>query len=1019
MSLSAKSIDLDVGIAAGCVTLLAFVFPLTVSVVSAALGDRSSANASLTAFLEISQSEGLIRSTIALCVLSVLSALLLPALPVRVEVVLSALNGLWFCGVVLGTGFFLNQARAFLSRAGRAELLRRFIANVVVPSDLTAVFVPNAALLRRASPFGLFRERSGEEPVAQVLFGRLLPASDHSVIIPIAPDHAALDIRLTPLAQAFHQWLARTDAKPNPRDRYVLYWQCSPIPGTTGESGSLDVLMISGGLPLSEGEQLKISSIVVTGAKPIRSSPKAITSEEVLTELVGDLVKLVLADERVTFESNTAAVLSTHGFILDCFANPRPSRQLLSSFALWSASGWPGSRPADLLSVAYDPLFVVACDVIDRRPNYFRECCQIPVALWKSARNSMAPENASMYLSLSMRLLGILLRTERRSARTLPADLMASAITTFIGSSDAMYRALTRGIDEQTDWVSLSEVWPAVVQHLRDTAFSVAMAGAQGQAGAFALLLSDAFWPWPEQERLGRERGFAWGERARTRATSQLFAESWDEVRARAELANPLGPFRPADLWTLIRTNAWRDHALVLALWFLARLIDGRLNLNLIDAFDATRFLGLAHSGLQAPSPFTSARNILQCAFRLIVSGPKWRGDYRKGMGQFTEDCDQLLEPERVNLRVYSRVGADDVDDFHLSTILLLARASTPPVDFSFIAGLINAAAADDDIERELIRYLEALIAGCAIGEISARLTRVWEWLRMETDARPVNTAMTDLAEALHIGLEQRTRDRQQRLLDAVLDPTRLHELEEAASSTAFAKTTVASPIWLFDEVRISEAVIGETCAITMSLPKGQLSTPLMAQLAANETEALASAARERVAHQVSRAIFAGLPRPVIAIATEADFWRQCAEFARSLRATESNPLALIPESRPMWLWQTIRAGVYKSDTTATGGVRIRKGDARPGDLASYWFDELLVVPCPGLGARVALLDRRALRAVDFLRRPNGTPMDLIADPATIHQAEVALRYEWVQRVEVTEGPWQVLSLFSDPQRTL
>src|SRR5690606_20924186 len=68
-SLSKDVMAFNMGVIASCVALLAFVFPLTINVVSAALGDRSSSNESMRSFLEVSQSTLLINSTIALCVI--------------------------------------------------------------------------------------------------------------------------------------------------------------------------------------------------------------------------------------------------------------------------------------------------------------------------------------------------------------------------------------------------------------------------------------------------------------------------------------------------------------------------------------------------------------------------------------------------------------------------------------------------------------------------------------------------------------------------------------------------------------------------------------------------------------------------------------------------------------------------------------------------------------------------------------------------------------------------------------
>jgi hypothetical protein len=41
--------------------------------------------------------------------------------------------------------------------------------------------------------------------------------------------------------------------------------------------------------------------------------------------------------------------------------------------------------------------------------------------------------------------------------------------------------------------------------------------------------------------------------------------------------------------------------------------------------------------------------------------------------------------------------------------------------------------------------------------------------------------------------------------------------------------------------------------------------------------------------------------------------------------------------------------------------------------------------------------------------RPNGSPIELIPDPATVHQPDVDLRYEWIQHLVVVAGPWKVL----------
>jgi hypothetical protein len=879
------NLEFNIGALAAGVTMLAFIFPLTVSVISAALGDRSSSRVLLASFLETSHGDVLVRSTIGLCVIETVTLLAVTVAPERVRFLITVLNAAWLCGNLVLSGYFLAEARRFLTTDGRERAQRRFIVNRIVSPEMMSLLMRNVPFAPNAKRFRLVRAPSANSTGASVTFGRGMPDSSEQILMTSVEGLAVTDVRLGLLAVLFDRWVRASAGQPLEGGALVdgLLWECAALPGDKLRKPHIVAHQRYGGLPIQAWERPWIARVTI-GAPRSKRKAAAPPSKDVIAELVGELAALVRTEDIILFEKQLLALVRMHKFLLTCFSNSLAGPDDLTSFGLLSESSWPGNSVVERLAEGYSLLFTAVCNNMERRSDYFRVCCSLAARLWRSARKTLSIDGCIPVLALQGRLLYILLGTPSRASLAIPPGILKRALIDFISGWDSAYREIVYELKDKSNWRRFGGVWPAVSRHLRDEALFVAYAASRNNGIALKWLVSASFWYWGDLDQ-HHEADFYWPEQLRVSTTPEIFTKDWQQVQQHFVLPNVEVDVTPATAASLARANAWCDEGTALATWIVQGLWVRTLSDTLLTHVSAREVLGFDVDGdraRQQETPFSSVRALFGSLFRIVSSGPKWFGSYRKEIGGLLGQFDQFGDPERISMRAYMSSGASDIDDMRRGIVLVLARMVRGPQALAFLPELVGLAARGrDDVERSLNQFLERLRADCDLGELPQHELDLWAWIRDEGDYRTLADAVAMVAAQLDAVRTANEADRQRRIREAPIDPERLGALEEAARQGTFTSETGPHPIWLFQRVRLAELDVPATERITARVAKGGVSQPLMAQLAVNEAEALNGAVRPIIAAHVSHGILESIDaRHTVAARTPEEFWQLCVDFA-------------------------------------------------------------------------------------------------------------------------------------------
>jgi hypothetical protein len=145
---------------------------------------------------------------------------------------------------------------------------------------------------------------------------------------------------------------------------------------------------------------------------------------------------------------------------------------------------------------------------------------------------------------------------------------------------------------------------------------------------------------------------------------------------------------------------------------------------------------------------------------------------------------------------------------------------------------------------------------------------------------------------------------RSERLKKASINSSRLIEISNFASNSAFNKETANLPISLFKTIKKSQAKLTERQVTINNLEKGQLTDPLFAPLVVNEKEWYAETIKQYVAGFVMADILKIVNVLTVDGSTPDKYWSQLKSAANKLTSSGLNTILLVENATiPKWIW--------------------------------------------------------------------------------------------------------------------
>jgi hypothetical protein len=534
-------------------------------------------------------------------------------------------------------------------------------------------------------------------------------------------------------------------------------------------------------------------------------------------------------------------------------------------------------------------------------------------------------------------------------------------------------------------WAAFGASWPYLDRHLRNTAYSLALA-VWNEDAIGAERYRDALLRWIDTVKVGLQPDHILNHQLLL--TPELLGVEWSDVAVR------LAPFRrgspymvtPWPLFGSILQRAFDDvivlTAAVALAWLLreqqATDIGGRtanllLRRQAIETEGAQRF---ARFG----GPETTFEGVFSIIIRQGLMDRLGHGRYGTRLDALVGFLGQMSERRVVPGRVYTSWGLGGLDTVNLPLLAMLL-AHTPEGGDGGIVTELNALASDedlfvdgDDTLRRLLFDITAFAAPLADVTNHPALERGLQALAPERDFAAALARLQAILAAATAAIERR---REERLRTLAVDPAKLAALREALEAVLGA---VGGSLTVFEryQIRRSELPPDKPDEWTIDgIDKGQLTTPAMSPANTGLEETIVGWFPEHLANLIQRE-FGRRRRRTVRIACSAyprRYWQTVVEHAAQFvqGAVLLVPFEPIGRNISEWLYghaadRPVHLSVEWLEGRPSGGGASYVGTVEGLDVYTSQFP----------AERSWLFSKTTLRSVSYARLQSGNFVDIV-----------------------------------------
>lgn len=621
----------------------------------------------------------------------------------------------------------------------------------------------------------------------------------------------------------------------------------------------------------------------------------------------------------VGFDSALKEMRAYHRFLLALNASRDPSG---APFSYAEVPGDAWTAPHRQWTRQYGRLFERAADRIPDDASFVRKLAHIP--------GSLLPGEGEPELSHGVVRgivdLGPLLmhrleawKTKRTLIETKPGDAAAprlalagsdakayaSVVTEFVGAWEStlqlgpiVYGWNRRGLSVEERWRALAATWPFLLQHLQDTAYSLAIA-VWNEDEVGAELFQDALVRWPDT--LSHDTRDAAELNYKRLAFPDLVTADWGTVVNRTvQLLHELAPQpTPDELFRSVLLGAHDDVMILTAALLLFWTINEK-QVTDIGARTASALMRRQLADLRGEvrhqpvgRPFASTFLDLM---RLELAGERYqRGSYGAELDSFVSTLDNMTERSVVPGRIFTPSTLHGRDELLTAVLAMLAAGTPQDADERLQHRIAEIAARPEllpDGDQSLRNMLHEL--GRYSTTLEQRLPQVQRGFELLSPQGEFARATEALASIVRGSVSTIEAERLRRLTDSPVDPEKIEQIRLAIEASLLAGP---AHVPFFRHVPVDTVAgqeEGRQIEVTFNLGKAQLVEPMM-ESSANFAEFAATATRERASVHVWRA-FCERPREVVAIASGVEteeYWQEVLK-----RAGQVGPQPLLVVSR-------------------------------------------------------------------------------------------------------------------------
>ena len=1025
-------------------TIVALVYPFVIAFVALLFQQRNASNARIQVYLF--DSGAILAGLSALFLILAMSVQFLliveyPSLPTSTIAVWSLLDAIWFSFNVTLTIWFLIRTFLFLRPGGRTRIIRDFVINVSWPEEVKEKLRP--LMFYGATTFNIMPGPDYSDAQAQnrprILLhdlGRDMGGPEVSISLPESRVLQNVYFRL--IRWVAHGWFKRAGqpVMEESKRASVLEGRKEDLlifPAVPGRTYDHDVVVCrtEGAFHLSWMEKLAARAAFRFQAPA--EDDERMDVAAFFSELESDALGGIAKGSRREFEEAFWALINLHGLVLRASAFTTNDGTPDNYAQVADTSGW--DRPVfEGWLRSYIVLFDAAVARLMEEDEYFDRLAHIGGYLFRRSEGLKTQRVRDKFIQLPPVLMNRLGNWWHKHLDSPVAALagicspaaLADPYRTVYEDGWRKFAGAWESIKDvsltsshrskasksvESEWGDFQEWTPSYVTHLDETLTMFLRAVLRGDQTA-AEWSADILQRWVSTLEL-RASNRSFMLRSPRFVTLEVMSRRWPEVLTQLEIEDAYPGAQPVerDVFFVALKNYWVDckclAVYLLTIWGKDCPCDSSLAAKFIRGLIEGAIWRGGGERTGGSDLKISLEKALQTLIRQNFADGGYRLGYRNRLDALVERLESLREQDWVSGRIYSRVGADDLEsvaDGHLVWLCLSANSDRGGAAVTE-AEIQKWVVQDDGRVRNLKTYLDMLKARLESEEFG-KFNDLYRCIRrLKGEGSEFADARRRVAEGLSKTVEVIESVRSHEVENALIDQNRLAAAATAASRLGFSKSTGDFPLPLFDAVTSIDESLRERTLIFNNLAKGEFTEREMAQRPVNQDDFFAETIRNHVANVVMAESLQKLTTFSADGATASEYWKALSEAARTMKNSGLTPILLLENPTiPEWVWDWQHTRLSDEEYARPKDMSVTR---REGMGKSYvcHFNEIAVYTAPIPAGASYVVAREVFKEVKFKAYSEGRFVSVSTSPVDGDFAKINLRFTWALNVTVGAEP--------------
>ncbi|WP_312252480.1 hypothetical protein [Stenotrophomonas sp.] len=1008
-------------------TIAALVYPIVIAFVTLFLQRRPATQALLQ--LYIVDTGALVAGLSALTLVVAMSCeyVTLASLSPRTLIALTGVNAIWFCCNAALTTYFLFRTIDFLRPQAQRLAIHRYVANAALPREVERAHLLNlfhGIAEKSWIPLpSASREPSPDGP--QIILGGWFSrnsASNYS--IHLRSPSTLSNIRLWPLHEALRSWKSKASLVRRCEDAHPFNegWPTIELPVKVQESreGNVDLVKVSNGPDLTRLQRALFSYSFIFSKT---AQPRyRVTTLDILDELKADLLTAISNRDFTAFERSYEELTQAHKLLVDSSVCELEAGRPVSCAMLHTTERTLfGESLHESWIRTYRPIIDAAAGAVSVDAKFFQRMCQFSLRIHGDGLKNSPIAMRAHLLSVPSALIYELgtwwaMQAEDcgqvalgpHSTASLNGSmkrLYQSAVQSFVeGWESALELLVDFPEADKFDWSRASEQAELSSDHATSTARFLLAAVYRGDVEA-AEWFADVLSKWIHSFHFRHDPVYLYGKTSFV--TIDYLKQPWSDARQQIGISDndftferlPEGKLQHAVATAALR-NYWTDLKLlvieILLYWSIKTPpadAKGSLAMQVATGLLSNASWRPGGDYIDHESRMTPARYI-RSKLRQYGSDVG-RSQHRGKLEQFIERIQDFERPTMISGRTYM-MSSSDLGSLQDATLALLIALSDQAWTVDEItlretsAWLTNRRQDFDRAETlttELIRELRANkpeVHGVARALSYATVPQI----------DPEKRSALAITSMEKFGSELRNT-RSDALDLARIDPARLHQLAEYASTTAFAAREGEFPLQLFNEIAYQPEELTKYTLTMSKVRKGELTQANLQTRAINERQFWQQTMANYVGAVVLNDVLQAADVEDRQTPDALSYWDLVRAEAARMRNRGRQPLLILDNAtRPDWVWDW-QQSVWSLNENLPEGLRVTKHPGGRGDGYVCDFNDIHVFSGPLPAGQSILTSQNLFEKVTFQQHQDGSHVRATAMPSveSKHLMDVGLSF--------------------------